>query len=122
MVQEQAGVVVYGIPSCSSCREARKWLDGRGIAYRFHDLRDDGLGIQMLERWAARVEWEKLLNRSSLTWRRLPDVDRDGMSRDKAFASMIEYPTLVKRPVLERGNDVVVGFSAKQYAGLFSTA
>ena len=110
----------YGIPSCSSCREARKWLDGKGVGYRFHDLRNDGLDIQTLERWVERVEWEKLLNRSSLTWRKLPEVDRTDMSRNKALAAMIEHPTLVKRPVLERDEDVVVGFSAKQYAELFA--
>lgn len=109
-------LTIYGIKSCSTCRDAKKWLDAQGIAYRFHDLREDGIDIQTLERWADSVEWEKLLNKSSLTWRKLPDVDRSGMTRNRALAAMIEHPTLVKRPVLEKGRQVALGFSARQYA------
>ncbi|MEX2494510.1 MAG: arsenate reductase [Woeseia sp.] len=108
-------VTIYGIASCSTCREARKWLDTQEFEYDFHDLRNDGLDIQTLERWANSAGWEKLLNKSSLTWRKLPEVDRDNMTLNKAFAAMIEHPTLVKRPVLERGKDVVVGFSESVY-------
>jgi arsenate reductase (glutaredoxin) len=109
-------LTIYGIKSCSTCRDARKWLDARDVAYRFQDLREDGIDIQTLERWADSVEWEKLLNKSSLTWRKLPDVDRSGMTRNRALAAMIEHPTLVKRPVLENGKQVALGFSAQRYA------
>jgi len=111
-------LTIYGIKSCSTCREARKWLDARDIAYRFHDLREDGIDIQTLERWADSVEWEKLLNKSSLTWRKLPEVDRGGMTRNRALAAMLEHPTLVKRPVLEKARQVALGFSARQYKEL----
>jgi arsenate reductase len=114
-------LTIYGIPSCSTCREARRWLQSRDIAYRFHDLREDRLDIQTLERWIDRIAWEKLLNKSSLTWRKLPEVDRNDMTRDRALAAMIEHPTLVKRPVLERGKLVAVGFSARQYEDLLKT-
>jgi arsenate reductase (glutaredoxin) len=114
-------LTIYGIKSCSTCREARKWLDARDFAYRFHDLREDGIDIQTLERWADSVEWERLLNKSSLTWRKLPDVDRSGMTRNHALAAMIEHPTLVKRPVLEKGKQVALGFSAQQYAEILGT-
>jgi arsenate reductase len=112
-------LTIYGITSCSSCREARRWLEARDIAYTFHDLREDGLDIQTLERWIDRVDWQKLLNKSSLTWRKLPEVDRDEMTRDRALATMLEHPTLVKRPVLEHGKVVAVGFAARQYAEMF---
>lgn len=114
-------LTIYGIKSCSTCREARKWLETRNIAHRFHDLREDGIDIQTLERWAHSVEWEKLLNRSSLTWRKLPEVDRGGMTRNRALAAMIEHPTLVKRPVLEKGKQVALGFSARQYEEILGT-
>jgi arsenate reductase (glutaredoxin) len=114
-------LTIYGIASCSTCRDARKWLDSNGIAYRFHDLRADGLDIQTLERWTNSMDWETLLNRSSLTWRKLPDVDRNDMTRNRALATMIEHPTLVKRPVLERGKLVAVGFRAVQYEKIFRT-
>lgn len=114
-------LTLYGITSCNTCREARKWLDANDISYRFHDLRENGIDIQTLERWADSIDWQKLLNRSSLTWRKLPEVDRNDMSRNKALAAMIDHPTLVRRPVLERGKLVAVGFSGKQYAELLDT-
>ena len=109
-------LTVFGIKSCDTCRNARKFLTEKDIEHRFHDLRDDGLDIQMLERWTTRLGWERLLNKKSLTWRKIPEVDRADMSRDKAMAAMIERPTLIKRPVLEGDNFIAVGFSEKRFA------
>ena len=110
-------LTVYGIPNCDTCRKARKYLDAQAIEHRFHDLRKDGLDIQMLERWATRTGWEALLNRRSLTWRQIPESERENMSRNRAMALMIEEPTLVKRPVLESDAFTAVGFSEKRFAG-----
>ncbi len=108
-------VTVFGIKSCDTCRKARKYFAEHDIEFTFHDVRDDGLDIQMLERWAARIDWNKLLNKQSLTWRKIPEVDRSDMSQDKAFALMIENPTLVKRPVLESEQFFAVGFSEARF-------
>lgn len=109
-------LTVFGIKSCDTCRKARKYFAENDIEFRFHDVRDDGLDIQMLERWASRIEWTKLLNKQSLTWRKVPDVDRADMSKNRAFALMIENPTLVKRPVLESEQFIAVGFSEKRFS------
>lgn len=111
---------IYGIKSCDSCRKARKWLTDQSREYDYHDLRDDGLDIQTLERWANRISWEELLNTHSLTWRKLPEVDRADMTKDKALASMIDHPTLVKRPVLECDEFIAAGFSPDQYKKIFA--
>ena len=108
-------LTVYGIKSCDTCRIARKFLTSNNIEHRFHDLRDDGLDIQMLERWVQRIGWEKLLNKKSLTWRKIPEVDRAAMSRDRALVAMIDRPTLIKRPVLEADTFMAVGFSEKRF-------
>ena len=108
-------LTIYGIKSCDTCRRAKKYLAEHNIEFRFHDLREDGLNIQMLERWSERIGWEKLLNKQSLTWRKIPEVDRNDMTRDKALASMIDSPTLVKRPVLEADKFIAVGFSEKRF-------
>ena len=109
-------LTVYGIKSCDTCREARKYLAEQDIEFRFHDVRDDGLDIQMLERWAARIDWEKLLNRRSISWRKIPEVDRNDMDKNRGFALMIERPTLLKRPVLESERFLAVGFSEERFA------
>ena len=108
-------LTVYGIKSCDTCRRARKFLEESNIEFRFHDLREDGLDIQMLERWSARIEWERLLNRKSLTWRKIPEADRGDMTKDRAFALMLDQPTLVKRPVLEHPAFFAVGFSEQRF-------
>lgn len=109
-------LTIYGIKSCDTCRKARKYLNEHDIEYKFHDLREDGLDIQMLERWTQRMGWERLMNRQSLTWRKIPEVDRNDMTRDKALAAMIDGPTLIKRPVFESDNYIAVGFSEKRFS------
>ena len=113
-------LTIYGIPSCDTCRKARKWLTENNRDHTFHDLRQDGLDIQMLDRWAKTLEWQKLLNTRSLTWRKIPEVDRAGMTKNRAMALMLEQPTLVKRPVLECEEFVAVGFSAANYEKIFA--
>jgi len=108
-------LTVYGINSCDSCRAAKKFLANKEIEFRFHDLRVDGLDIQMLERWSDRLGWERLLNKRSLTWRKIPEVDRNDMNKDKALAAIIERPTLMKRPVLEAAEFIAVGFSERRF-------
>ena len=114
-------LTVYGIKSCDTCRKARKYFAENDIEFRFHDVRDDGLDIQMLERCSDRIDWTKLLNKQSLTWRKIPEVDRSGMTESKAFALMIENPTLVKRPVLESETFIAVGFSERRFAEFWET-
>ncbi len=69
----------------------------------------------MLARWANRLDWTQLLNKKSLTWRKIPEIERADIVADKAFALMIKNPTLVKRPVLESDGFVAVGFSEKHF-------
>ncbi|MFZ9053098.1 MAG: Spx/MgsR family RNA polymerase-binding regulatory protein [Woeseiaceae bacterium] len=112
---------LFGIKSCDTCRQARQFLTDEGVDFKFHDLRIDGLDIQTLERWSDRIGWEKLLNRKSVTWRKLPEVDRVDMTRDKAIAAMLERPTLIKRPVIEADHFIAVGFSKERFAEFMKT-
>lgn len=111
-------LTVYGIHSCDTCRRAKKYLEERGIEHRFHDIRDDGLDKAMLTRWDKRVGWEVLLNKRSLSWRKVPETDRESMDRDKALSAMLDQPTLIKRPVFEADGWMAVGFSEKRFAEL----
>ncbi len=110
---------LFGISSCDSCRKARKWLQDQKLEFVFHDLRNDGLDVQMLERWMSRMDWQKFLNTRSLTWRKIPEVDRAEMMKSRAISLMLEHPTLVKRPVLECKQFIAVGFSPENYAKIF---
>lgn len=109
-------ITLFGIPNCDSCRDARRWLDKNSVAYQLHDLRADGLELIDVHRWADRVGWKMLLNTRSKTWRTIPQAERDNIDSGRALTLMYQEPTLIKRPVLEAGNVVLVGFSADEYA------
>lgn len=115
-----AEVVVYGIETCEQVRKARAWLRAHDVAHRFHDLRSDGLDARRLSAWLARVPWDSLLNRRGLAWRKLDAQRRAGIT-DQASAAelMLADPLLVKRPVLQAHERIVVGFSEELYAGVF---
>ncbi|GGC24219.1 arsenate reductase [Novosphingobium marinum] len=101
---------LYGIPNCDTVRKARKWLDGRGVGYVFHDFRKEGVDAEKLRGWAATVGWELLLNRRGTTWRKLPDDAKADVDEARAIELMAEHPSMIKRPVVEHPGGVLVGF------------
>jgi Spx/MgsR family transcriptional regulator len=109
-------LTLYGIKNCDTVKKARTWLAAQNRPYRFHDFRADGMDLALLEKFAAAIGWEALLNRRGTTWRRLREDQREGVDRDKALALMLEYPTLIKRPVLDTGTTILAGFSPEDYA------
>ena len=64
------------------------------------------------------VGWETLLNRAGTTFRKLPDAAKANLTEAKAVKLMLEQPSMIKRPVLERGKQLLVGFSPEKYAAL----
>lgn len=113
-------LTLYGIAGCDTCRKARKFLDTHRIEHRFHDVREQGLTIQQLESWAKRVGWEKLINKRSLTWRKVSEADRSDLSHAGALALILDQPTLLKRPVIEGNDYLAVGFSESRFATFLS--
>lgn len=111
---------LYGIKNCDTVKKARKWLDENGIAYEFHDFRKDGLDETLLSRWEQAIGWEALINRRGTTWRKLPEELRDTIAAQTAHAIMLDNPSIIKRPVVESGDQVSVGFNADEWASRFS--
>jgi arsenate reductase len=111
---------IYGIKNCDTVRKARKWLDGQGIDYTFHDFRTDGLAKKDLRTWIKAVGWEVLLNKRGTTWRQLPENDRETVDESKAIDLMLANPTLIKRPVLVHGRKIHVGFKPADYKKLIN--
>ena len=110
-------ITIYGIKNCDTMKKARAWLDERGIDYDFHDYKTAGIDRERLERWSKKVGWELLLNRSGLTFKKLPEKDKQGLTEKKAIALMLEKPSMIKRPVLDLGGGkLLVGFKPESYA------
>ena len=117
-----AGVKIYGIKNCDTMKKAFAWLDARGIGYDFHDYKKDGASGTDLNRWVDAAGWEPVLNRAGTTFRKLPEADQRDLTRDKAIALMIANPSMIKRPVLEVGDRLEIGFKPDRYAGLFGAS
>lgn len=113
-------VTIHGINTCDTVKKARKWLDDNDVDHVFHDFRVDGLDQSVLAHWIDALGWESLLNRSSTSFRELPDAGKVDLNRDKAEALMLANPTLIKRPVLDADGTLFVGFKPEGYQRLLS--
>jgi arsenate reductase len=109
-------ITIYGIKNCDTMKKARAWLDSHSVGYSFHDYKAEGIDKARLQRWAKEVGWETLLNRAGTTFRKLDDAAKEGLNESKAIALMLEQPSMIKRPVLDLGGKLVVGFKPEIYA------
>ena len=108
-------ITLYGIPNCETVKKARVYLDGHGVTYNFYDYKKTGIKAADLKRWASEVGWERLLNKAGTTFKKLPDADRTGIDEAKAIALMLANPSMIKRPVVEGGKSLPVGFKPEIY-------
>jgi arsenate reductase len=112
-------ITIYGIKNCDTMKKTRAWLGRRGVEYLFHDYKAEGIDRARLETWAKEVGWETLLNRAGTTFRKLPEEEREGLTEKRALALMLAQPSMIKRPVLEVGGKLLVGFNPATYAKTF---
>lgn len=108
-------IEIFGIKACDTMKKARTFLEARGVPHVFHDYKLEGVTAERLSGWAAKVGWEKLLNRSGTTFRKLPDAARADLDEAKAIALMVAQPSMIKRPVLTRGDAILVGFRPEEW-------
>ena len=111
---------LYGIPNCDTVKKARASLDGRGIAYTFHDYKKEGADPARLSDWSDAAGWEALLNRRGTTFRALTEADKAEIDRAKAIRLMQANPSLIKRPVVEHTGGLLVGFDAGEWEAALS--
>lgn len=110
-------IVLYGIPNCETVKKARTWLTGNGVAYQFHDFRKQGVPAERLDEWIAQCGWERLVNRQGTTWRKLDTKEQGGViDAPSAKALMQAHPSVIKRPVVEWGDQTTVGFHPADWA------
>lgn len=113
-------ITIYGIRNCDTIKKARSWLEGQGVAYRFHDYKTAGIERSNLEYWCNELGWEVLLNRAGMTFRKLPDIDKQELDAQKAIALMLAHPSLIRRPVLDLDGCLLVGFKPELYESAIS--
>lgn len=114
---------IFGIPNCATVKKARTWLEEHQLAVPFHDYKKQGVPADRLCQWVGQVSWEKLVNRQGTTWRKLPDARKaQVIDRESAIELMLEYPSVIKRPVLEHDGLLLVGFDPAAYQAAFAAS
>lgn len=109
---------LYGIKNCDSVKKARKFLAQHNADYEFHDFREEGLSEAQLRQWLKQQPLDVLLNKRSTTWKQLADDVKSNLDEESAIQIMLSQPTLIKRPVLEANNELLVGFKDSSYQAL----
>ena len=110
-------ITLYGIPNCDTVKKARAWLTAHGLAYQFHDFKKQGVTPEQLAAWCAAVGWEKLLNRRGTSWRQLDAAQQASVTdADSAALLMRQQSSLIKRPVVDWGDALTVGFDVQQWS------
>jgi arsenate reductase len=110
-------IILYGIANCDTVKKARAWLTEQGQTHEFHDFKKHGVPPDALARWADAVGWDKLLNRKGTTWRKLDAATQAGVTDTAtAQALMQAQPSIIKRPVVDWGPGITVGFDAAAWA------
>ncbi|MBL0371796.1 ArsC family reductase [Rhizobium sp. KVB221] len=112
-------VTIYGIKNCDTMKKAFTWLNDRGVTYRFHDYRVEGIDEPSVKAWIKALGWEKVLNKASTTFKDLPADDKADLDEDKAARLMVANPTMIKRPMLVTDKTTTAGFKPDLYSGIF---
>ena len=110
---------VYGIRNCDTMKKAFAWLEERKVAYDFHDYKKESIGVPKLKEWAARTGWEKLANTRGPTWRKIPDAQKAGLTEARALALLAQNPSAIRRPIVEQGAKLLVGFDPAEFDAAF---
>lgn len=112
-------ITVYGIPNCDSVKKARVWLSNHGVDYIFHDFKKQGVPPEAVDLWLKQVSWEVLVNRKGTTWRKLdPALHASVTDNASARALMLAHASVVKRPVVVKGQTVIVGVNPDAWASV----
>lgn len=101
---------IYGIPNCDTVKKARVWFEEQGVEFTFHNFRKDGLTPSQVSGWMEALGDDVLVNRKSATWRKLSDAEKQ-LTGEALIALLVERATLIKRPVIEEGKKLTVGFN-----------
>jgi len=111
-------ITLYGIPNCDTIKKARKWLNDNGIDYEFHDYKKRGVPEKELKAWVKKLGWEILLNKRGTTWRKLDEKVKSSVDEKTAIKIMLDNPSIIKRPVLIKTKNILVGFKTDEYEKL----
>ena len=113
-------IKLFGIPNCDTIKKTKKWLEQNNIDYTFHDYRKDGISSEMVSDFCQQLDWQQVLNKRGTTYRQLDDATKESLTAESVIALLVEHPAMIKRPILQKDNELYLGFKAEQYQSIFS--
>jgi arsenate reductase (glutaredoxin) len=111
---------LYGIPNCDTVKKARTWLDAQKVAYQFHDYKKSGVTHELLQCWCKELGWETVLNRAGTTFKKLDEADKENLTEAKAIKLMLAQTSMIKRPIIDYNNQLIIGFKPEHYEKAFA--
>jgi Spx/MgsR family transcriptional regulator len=122
MMSNKSCANIFGIANCSTVKKALIWCRENNIAYDFHDYKKSGVPLDRLEEWCKTLGWKALINTKGPTWRKLTHEQQDITTQSKAVATMVEFSSLIRRPIVETVDcQILVGFDEKLYKSVLAT-
>lgn len=113
-------IKLYGIPNCDTVKKARAWLADNGVEAEFVDFKKSPPAPELVRAWLSQIPTEDLLNKRGTTWRKLDaQTQEEAGNQQGAVRIMVENPSVIKRPVLDKDGRLYVGFSAEHYRQIF---
>lgn len=103
---------IFGIKNCDKIKKTILWCAKNQQLCEFHDYRVDGLDNELLSHFLQQFTLEELVNKRSTTWRQLTDQQKEALSHD----SVLENPTLLKRPIIEIKGKLHVGYFPEKWS------
>jgi len=112
--------IMYGISNCDTIKKAKKYLTDNNQEFTFYDYRKDGISAELVNEFAAHIDWQDLVNKRGTTYRQLSDEQKQNLDKETALALLVEQPAMIKRPVLVHNGQYHLGFKAAQYDEIFA--
>ncbi|WP_428771793.1 ArsC family reductase [Vibrio sp.] len=112
-------ITLYGIANCDTIKKAKKWLEAQGIEYQFHDYRKNGIDQVLVNTFCQQLGWENVLNKRGTTYRQLSEKQKASINEQSVVDLLVEYPAMIKRPILNKQGQYTLGFKAEQYQTIF---
>ncbi len=112
-------VIMFGIKNCDTIKKAKKWLEVNNIDFHFHDYRQDGTTSEWLTKATEMLDWEIVLNKRGTTYRQLDDEIKNSLTKSSAIEEMVKQPAMIKRPILQVGDALYIGFKDADYQNIF---
>ncbi len=111
-------IKVYGIKNCDSVKKALSFFKKHNLDYVLHDFKTEPVGCEKVSSWLESVPLKQLFNARSTTYRNLKLKEKN-LTQEEQTKYLCKENLLIKRPVIEFGEDVIVGFNAENFQGVF---